>query len=257
MSIESLKFLILLIVLNGIAIGIAFICGQATYQNLGTGAASIAGHIYGIITSAIAFFFFARYLKEKKSAIYLRKFFFLYLIVYLVIVILIIIPLLSNLHYLYSTIGNALILYSLFILICFLFNPEILGISGNIKKIFQRGKHVRVIIVYLLIILLQLFGFSLLNWAIHLEAGNSAFIFVGGGGENWADFIYYSVITLTTIGYGDIFPLTGAAKFSIIIQAIISHIITVLFLAILFVYISSSIGESVEHNDEKPIQTNS
>lgn len=241
--ISSIKYLVLLIALSGIALGIAFGLGQLTYFVLETGAASIAGHIYGIITSTLAFFIFVRYMRKRECVAYVRKFFILYLFIYLAIVILILIPLMNNVQYLYSTIGNALILYSIFILILFLFNPEILGFGSKIKNIFSAGRHVRVVQVYLTIILLQVFGFSLLNLSIHLESAGSAFNFVSGG-ESWFDFIYYSIITLTTIGYGDIFPLTGVAKFSVILQAIISHIIAVLFIAILFVYISSAISES-------------
>ena len=99
--------------------------------------------------------------------------------------------------------------------------------------------------VYLGIALMQLFGFALLNYSINLQAGGTAFAFPGSGGSLF-DFFYYSIITLTTIGYGDIHPLTPAAKFSAMTQAIISHIVTVLFLAILFVYISSAFGSTEE-----------
>lgn len=241
---EFIKHIILAIIVIGVAIGLAFLLGQLTFEGLETNASN-AGHIYGILTSAIAFFFFARYIRKIKDVDYVRKFFLLYFLVYFALVTIILIPLLENVTYLFSTIGNSLILFSVFTLIIFLLNPEILGISGHFKKIFAGGKQVRVILVYLAIILLQLFGFALLNYSINLQAGGTAYAFPGTGGTLF-DFMYLSMITLTTIGYGDIHPLSPAAKASAMVQAVISHIITVLFLAILFVYISSTLGTEEE-----------
>ena len=240
----SIKYIIMAIVVIGIAIGIAFIFGQLSFGILETNASN-AGHLYGIITSAVAFFFFASYMRRKMEIEEIRKFFLIYFAVYFALVLVILIPLLENITYLYSTIGNALILFSVYTLILFLLNPGILGISGHFKKIFAGGKQVRVIMVYLAIAMMQLFGFALLNYSINLQAGGTAFAFPGSGGSLF-DFVYYSIITLTTIGYGDIHPLTPAAKFSAMTQAIISHIVTVLFLAILFVYISSAFGSTEE-----------
>lgn len=50
--------------------------------------------------------------------------------------------------------------------------------------------------------------------------------FVGGsmGAEElfaWQDFIYYSYVTLTTLGYGDILPVTMVAKAAVALEAII------------------------------------
>ncbi len=239
---EFIKHIILAIIVIGIAIGIAFVLGQLTYDILQTNASN-AGHIYGILTSSVAFFFYARYMRREKDLEYVRKFFMVYFLVYFVLVTIILIPLLENITYLFSTMGNALILFSVFTLIIFLLNPGILGIRGHFKKIFAGGKHVRVILVYLAIILMQIFGFALLNYSINIQAGGSAYSFPG---LTFFDFLYLSVITMTTIGYGDIHPLTPAAKSSAMVQAVISHIITVLFLAILFVYISSTLGSEEE-----------
>ncbi len=50
--------------------------------------------------------------------------------------------------------------------------------------------------------------------------------FVGGsmGADElfaWQDFIYYSYVTLTTLGYGDILPVTMVAKAAVALEAII------------------------------------
>ena len=73
----SIKHIILAIVVIGIAIGIAFIFGQLSFGILETNASN-AGHLYGIITSAVAFFFFARYIRSKMELEEIRKFFLLY-----------------------------------------------------------------------------------------------------------------------------------------------------------------------------------
>ena len=109
----------------------------------------------------------------------------------------------------------------------------------------------RVVVVYLGIMLLQVFGYSLLNWAIQIQSGGVAFELPGGGVGSWFDFLYYSIITFTTIGFGDIHPMIGIAKFSTVTQAVVSQILTVLFLAILIVYMSSTMGGKVsEHEND-------
>jgi hypothetical protein len=42
---------------------------------------------------------------------------------------------------------------------------------------------------------------------------------VSDGTELWADSIYYSFVTLTTLGYGDITPVSGAARAASILEA--------------------------------------
>ena len=242
-SLESLKCILLSIILIGVAIGLSFILGQYTYIFFETNASN-TGHMYSIIASAIAFFFFIKYLRKKKDIKEIRIFILLYFIIYFVIVSIILVFLYENVSYFLSTLGNSLILFSIFTLIIFLLNPGILGInSGNFKKIFSEGKQVRVILIYLIIVFMQVFGFSLLNYAISwfswFKGWTSAYN-VSTPPGNWFDFIYYSFITFATIGFGDVFPLIPAAKFSAIIQAVTSHIVSILFLAILFVYISSN-----------------
>ena len=100
---------------------------------------------------------------------------------------------------------------------------------------------------------MQIFGYSLLNYAISWFAWDKWAIasydeVINAG--TWFDFIYYSVITFSTIGFGDIHPISNAAKFSAVTQAIISHITSILFLAILFVYISSTLGSEPEERNK-------
>ncbi|MHA1230737.1 MAG: potassium channel family protein [Candidatus Helarchaeota archaeon] len=243
---ESLRCILFALILVGITVSISFLLGQLTYMYLETNASN-SGHMYSIILSAITFFFFTKYYNKNKNIVQLRAFLILYLVVYFSLVCIILTFLYENVSYFVSTLGNSLILFSVYTLITFLLNPEILGIHGSFRKIFAKGQQVRVILVYLSILLMQVFGFSLLNYAIswfawykHLPTAYNLDTPPG----TWFDFIYLSFITFVTIGYGDIHPVSNAAKFSAIIQSVLSHIISILFLAILFVYISSSIEES-------------
>ncbi|MHA1271561.1 MAG: potassium channel family protein [Candidatus Helarchaeota archaeon] len=255
---DALKCIIVAILSVSVAVVISFILGQLTYQILETNASN-SGHLYSIIISSITFFFFTRYYSKNKKIDELRTFLILYFVIYFLIVGVILIFLYENISYFFSTLGNSLILFSVFTLLIFLLNPRILGIRGSFKQLFSSGKQVRVILVYLFIVLMQVFGFSLLNYSISWfswSKGWPAAYNLSSVPGDWFDFIYYSIITFATIGYGDIHPISNAAKFSSIIQAIVSHIISILFLAILFVYISSSLENqnnenSAENNNNK------
>ncbi len=61
---------------------------------------------------------------------------------------------------------------------------------------------------------------------------------------NWIDLLYYSYVTLTTLGYGDIIPVTSYARYTAILEAIIG----VMFLAII---ISRLVGLYISRSKEK------
>ena len=64
--------------------------------------------------------------------------------------------------------------------------------------------------------------------------------------ENFADGTYYSFVTLTTLGYGDISPVTPVARFLVYMEAIVG----VFYMAIL---VASLIGMRVSalHSDQE------
>jgi hypothetical protein len=66
-----------------------------------------------------------------------------------------------------------------------------------------------------------------------------------------APFLYYSFVTMTTLGYGDIFPVTTAAKSCAILEAIIGQLFLVIMVAWLVgVHISQSMGKKHRRNAE-------
>ena len=242
---ESVKYLVMAVFSIVGSIIFAFVMGQLSYSILESNASN-AGHLYGIITSSIAFFLFARYLRHKKDILYVRTLLVIYFIGYAGCVMLILLFLQQNIVYLLSTTGNALILFSAYTLIIFIINPDILGVIGlkkGTKRLFLSGQHVRLILIYLSIVLMQIFGFSLLNLAIYTYSGGTAFKGFDEQGS-WLDFIYLSTITFVTIGYGDITPVTPVARLSAILQALLSHIISILFIAVLLLYLSSAMSSS-------------
>ena len=66
-----------------------------------------------------------------------------------------------------------------------------------------------------------------------------------------APFVYYSFVTMTTLGYGDIFPVTTAAKSSVILEAIIGQLYLVIMVAWLVgVHISQSMNKKSRQASE-------
>ncbi|WP_319583159.1 potassium channel family protein [uncultured Pseudodesulfovibrio sp.] len=77
------------------------------------------------------------------------------------------------------------------------------------------------------IYLATLIGFTLVNAAmdgLHILAGNTPpFNFMGQGGELFLNALYYTVVTMTTLGFGDIVPHTWDGKVLLIVQSLLSY----------------------------------
>ena len=71
-----------------------------------------------------------------------------------------------------------------------------------------------------------LLGFGLLLW---LEPG--AFVSSSGADVEWQQLLYYSYVTLTTLGYGDIVPVGFHAQAFAAFEAIIGTLYTVILLS--------------------------
>jgi voltage-gated potassium channel len=73
----------------------------------------------------------------------------------------------------------------------------------------------------------------------HLDAG--AINFVGGSAQGFHDFVYFSFITLTTLGYGDVTPVSALAKSATLIIAVSGQLYLTILVAILVgKYLSNS-----------------
>ncbi|MGE4423980.1 MAG: potassium channel family protein [Pseudodesulfovibrio sp.] len=87
------------------------------------------------------------------------------------------------------------------------------------------------------IYLATLIGFTLVNAAVdglHVLAGNMPpFGFMSGGGEPFLNALYYTVVTMTTLGFGDIVPRTWDGKVLLIIQSLLSYFMFAIMVGII------------------------
>jgi voltage-gated potassium channel len=65
----------------------------------------------------------------------------------------------------------------------------------------------------------------------HLDTG--AINFAGGTAKGFHDFLYFSFVTLTTLGYGDVTPVSAFAKSATIIIAVTGQLYLTILIAIL------------------------
>ena len=69
--------------------------------------------------------------------------------------------------------------------------------------------------------------------------------------ENFADVAYYSYVTLTTLGYGDISPVTPLARFLVYMEAIVGVFYTAILVASLVGVRISTMHPGEESNERK------
>ena len=93
-------------------------------------------------------------------------------------------------------------------------------------------------VVYLLLAIMWAFAYR----AVEMIHPGSFSLAQGHSLEHPFSFQYYSFVTLTTLGYGDIFPISTAAKTCAILEAVIGQLYLVITIAWLVgVHISQSV----------------
>jgi voltage-gated potassium channel len=131
--------------------------------------------------------------------------------------------------------------FASYILLTFIFCPEVLGIERTIRDWFKRKKQLTIIFIYLSIVLLYLLGFGALYYDIYNDPANpSTFSFAAEKSPSLATFVYYSMVSFSTTGYGDILPVSAAARLVFFMESLLGLVINVLFIAILLVFISNA-----------------
>ena len=71
--------------------------------------------------------------------------------------------------------------------------------------------------------------FANFDYGVQLVSGNSFFAQPGQHGP--ADFVYFSYITMATVGYGDLSPATGLPRTNAVLEALIGQIFLVVLVA--------------------------
>ena len=95
-------------------------------------------------------------------------------------------------------------------------------------------------VVYLLMATMWIYAYRVIEM-IH---PGSFYIAQGHSTGQPPSFMYYSFVTITTLGYGDIFPVSTAAKSCAILEAVIGQLYLVITVAWLVgAHISQSIGK--------------
>jgi voltage-gated potassium channel len=131
--------------------------------------------------------------------------------------------------------------FASYLLLTFFFCPEVLGIERTIRDWFKHRKHMSIVAIYVSIVLLYVIGFGTLYYDIYNDPVNpNAFSFSVDKEPGLASFIYYSMVSFTTTGYGEMLPVSTAARLVFFMEGLVGLIVNVLFIAILLVFISNA-----------------
>ncbi len=96
------------------------------------------------------------------------------------------------------------------------------------KRFFKREPSpLRILLLRLLIVVVLLFILAFIFWAIERDSIKDT----AGGNFSFFDSLYFTVVTVTTLGYGDIVPVTeGARMFDAFIITPVRMIVWVMFI---------------------------
>jgi hypothetical protein len=146
---------------------------------------------------------------------------------------------------------NQLVYLASYILLTFIYVPEVLGLGVDLSDWFKHHKQLILLVVYLAIILFYIIGFGALYHDIYYDPAHPAPFNFGDDVVNpsYGTFTYYSLVTFATVGYGDIYPVSRAARFTMGLEAIFGMVINVVFIAILLVFISGSQSREVKKEE--------
>ena len=141
--------------------------------------------------------------------------------------------------------GSAFFLGSLLLLLAFLMLATFASMKQiAVDNVMSANRITGAICVYLLLGVIWSVFYALLEFAL---PGSFAGI-AEQGGSNWSpDWIYYSFVTLTTVGYGDMLPLTFSARALSYIETIFGQFyLAILVAGLVSAYLGSKQGGSRE-----------
>jgi len=141
----------------------------------------------------------------------------------------------------YSILMTIINYFGSYILVTFIMCPDVLGIERNMRDWFKHGKQIYIFVICMAIVLLYVVGFGALYYDIYNDPMSpDAFTFSSDKQPTFATFVYFSMVSFATVGYGDILPVAAAARFVFFMEAMVGIIVNVLFIAILLLFVSNA-----------------
>ncbi|MFC1732475.1 potassium channel family protein [candidate division KSB1 bacterium] len=197
--------------------------------------AKVAVEIMMIGFTLIVFFFIIPFLRKRESIHGIR----FALIAFLLVGVGFTLP--SLIAGDYSLLLDFLIYFGSYVLLTFIFAPEVLGMSGNVADWFNHYKQLLILLVYVSIVLFYVVGFGVIYHDIANDPTHpTPFQYSYEMDKSYSTFVYYSIITFATVGYGEIIPVSPAARLVVSFEVVLGMVINVVFIAILFVFISNA-----------------
>jgi uncharacterized membrane protein len=153
----------------------------------------------------------------------------------------------------YEFVPRLFLFIATYILLVFIFSPEVLGMEGNIQDWFRKGKQFLIIGIYFFIVIFYILGFAWIYYEISRDPTNPGSFVKPDFIEEltYVDMIYYSMITYATIGYGDISPISLGARMVATLEALVGILMNVLFIAILLLYVSNYQSYSNQRHEQQ------
>ncbi len=205
------------------------------YANYFEASPAVTSKLFMIPFMALIFFFLIPYIRDREKMEGIRY----SIIAFFIIGVGIAFP--SALKGNYGLLVMMPTYIATYILLTFFFCPEVLGIERNLRDWFQHRKQFSIVAIYMSIVLLYVVGFGGLFHEIYMDPVNpDAFSFSIDKSPTTATFIYYSMVSFTSTGYGEIIPVSTAARLLFFMEGLIALVMNVLFIAILLVFISNA-----------------
>ncbi|MBN1543995.1 hypothetical protein JW898_00875 [Candidatus Woesearchaeota archaeon] len=219
----------------------------AVYSDYFEASPGIIAKVFMVPFMALLFFFVIPFIRDRENIAGIRY----SIIAFFIIGVGMTLP--SALRGDYSLLYTIPNYFGSYILLTFIFCPEVLGIERTLRDWFKHRKQFSIVAIYLSIVLFYVIGFGTLYYDIYNDPANPAAFSLSVDKEpTVASFIYYSMVSFTTTGYGEILPVSTAARLVFFMEALMGLVVNVLFIAILLVFISNAEFLS-ERREEKEI----
>jgi hypothetical protein len=135
---------------------------------------------------------------------------------------------------------------ALFLTYCFFSISEL---WKNIREILGKRSVIKALISFVVSYLLFIFVFGLVYGSIYLKSDQTGFF--PDKPLSLFDFFYFSAVTATTLGYGDISPADSLAKLLTVVQVFISMVIVALYFGLVINKIQEGGIEDYHENKQK------